>query len=406
MNEDDTLNELLLAASLRHQVSLRRYANGEVKKVLRLLEKSDKELTEKLRKRLAQHVGKPLDLKSKRLQELIKNIRETRAAAIKVIEEQSKENLRELAKIEAKVEVEMMVNILPVSVSLASPAVETLIAATLQQPFAGGANSARTLKQWFSSLQQTDQQRIIEAIQLGLSQGESIDDIVKRVVGTKSKKFSDGILAITRRNAEAVVRTATNHVSNAARNEVWKANEDIVFALKWTSTLDGRTSAICRARDGALTPVGNNVLPKTAKRLDPASARPPAHPNCRSVMVAVFSEDGVADAIGERPFVRDTRTNEQRQLDFRKQAQEDLPNASAKERNEYIKKLKQKWARENVGRVPQTVTYNDWLKKQPADFQDEVLGKGKGKLFREGKYSVEEFVDKSGKELTLDELKR
>jgi len=44
------------------------------------------------------------------------------------------------------------------------------------------------------------------------------------------------------------------------------------------------------------------------------------------------------------------------------------------------------------------------LKRQPASFQDEVLGKTKAKLFREGGLNVDQFVDRAGNELTLSQL--
>jgi hypothetical protein len=58
------------------------------------------------------------------------------------------------------------------------------------------------------------------------------------------------------------------------------------------------------------------------------------------------------------------------------------------------------------GQVPATLTYNDWLKKQPQAFQDEVLGPTKAKLYRKGDLSLDRFIDKSGNEYTLDELRR
>ncbi len=53
---------------------------------------------------------------------------------------------------------------------------------------------------------------------------------------------------------------------------------------------------------------------------------------------------------------------------------------------------------------PERKTYPDWLKGQPASVQDEVLGPTRGRLFREGKFKVRDFVDRKGKTLTLKEL--
>jgi hypothetical protein len=56
--------------------------------------------------------------------------------------------------------------------------------------------------------------------------------------------------------------------------------------------------------------------------------------------------------------------------------------------------------------VPATTTYEQWLKRQPASFQDTVLGPSRGKLFRNGDLSIGRFVDSQGRTLTLDELRR
>ena len=56
------------------------------------------------------------------------------------------------------------------------------------------------------------------------------------------------------------------------------------------------------------------------------------------------------------------------------------------------------------GQVPEAETYQSWLKKKPAAFQDEVLGPNRAKLFREG-MALDRFVDQSGKEYTLKQLR-
>jgi SPP1 gp7 family putative phage head morphogenesis protein len=55
-------------------------------------------------------------------------------------------------------------------------------------------------------------------------------------------------------------------------------------------------------------------------------------------------------------------------------------------------------------------TYYEWLSRQPQSVQDRVLGKTRGKLFRDGKISNAEFsalqLDKNFKPVTLDELRK
>ena len=48
---------------------------------------------------------------------------------------------------------------------------------------------------------------------------------------------------------------------------------------------------------------------------------------------------------------------------------------------------------------------NDWLKTKPAEFQNEVLGPSRAKLFRAG-MPVDRFVNRAGDKLTLDDLRK
>ncbi|HBL5117313.1 TPA: minor capsid protein [Salmonella enterica subsp. enterica serovar Typhimurium] len=107
----------------------------------------------------------------------------------------------------------------------------------------------------------TEINRLVTGVKMGFVQGKTTRQIVKEVVGT------GGLVDISQRNAATVVRTALNHVSTQAREATYKKNSDIVEKYEWVSTLDSRTSTICRSRDGQKYEIGKGPLP-------------PAHPNC------------------------------------------------------------------------------------------------------------------------------
>jgi hypothetical protein len=44
------------------------------------------------------------------------------------------------------------------------------------------------------------------------------------------------------------------------------------------------------------------------------------------------------------------------------------------------------------------------MKRQPAAFQNDVLGVTKAKLFRKGDLTLDQFIDRRGNELTLKQL--
>ena len=58
------------------------------------------------------------------------------------------------------------------------------------------------------------------------------------------------------------------------------------------------------------------------------------------------------------------------------------------------------------GPVDSRTTYNSWLKRQPAEFQDEVLGQSGAHFFSPWGLSLSKFTDDSGKLYDLDTLKR
>lgn len=390
-----TANEDLLDATLRHQIGIRRLAGGEVNQILPLLDKSDAELRELIRRRLSQGIK---NTTTKRYINLLRDIRKLRAETFTAMRAQTRSDLLGLASVEQEFSKRLFQLSIPVQMDFAAASAETLGAIVRTQPFAGGANAARTLQQWWNGVETVDQARIRDALQLGITQQETVDQMVRRVrAGTD----------LTRNNAEAVVRTAVNHVSNAARESFFDANSDVVDVLRWVATLDGRTSLVCAGRDGHFIMIagkdsGHRPL------LQPQGARPPAHPNCRSLVVSVLDPDGIAELMPDRPYVRDSRTRRMREKDFRAEAK---ANAGDKwkgmdepARRAAVKDLKREWSRKNVGTVPGDMDYDTWLRKQPIGFQNEVLGTGKARMFRKG-LKLDKYVDRQGAELTLKQLR-
>lgn len=270
------------------------------------------------------------------------------------------------------------------------------------------ATGARTLRQAIGDLAASDIRRIEGALQLGIVQGEGSDELVRRIVGRRANKYADGLVSITRRDAEAVTRAAVTHVSNAARAEVFEANEDIILGLRVVATLDGFTSTVCKVLDGQVDVIGDHKLPKGEVALQVPGSRPPFHNwGCRSVMVPVLSWSGLADRVGERPFVRDDRTRKMREKDFRAEAKEEAGDEwqgmDRAERTSAVRRRRDAWAREAVGRVSAKTKYPEWFARQPAGFQESVLGKTKFALYRKGGLELTRFVDK-GRPLTLAQL--
>lgn len=260
-----TANEEFLDAQLRHAIGVRRFTAGEVKTILAMLDKSNAELAAMLNLRLRQG-----DFTSQRFIKLMRDIRIARKATMLAMKGMNQAGLLDLAKAEQEFTKGMLETTVPIQFEYAVASTQTLKALVTTQPFSGGANAARTLGQWWDKTAAADQGRILEAIQQGMIQAETVPQMVNRVRAG---------MPLTARNAEAVVRTAVNHVSNASREAFFQQNAQVSQILRWLSTLDGRTTAVCRGRDGKFTAVtGSNPARVPEPRLQPPTARPPAHP--------------------------------------------------------------------------------------------------------------------------------
>lgn len=392
------VNNRYQEALFRHATGIEGFEAFLVDELVQILNETEIDLMAQVRERLEQ-LGpgsrSPSQNRLKRLESSLKRIKAIRTAAWIEINQELRKELRDLANVEVDFTREAFANALQLEeISLVAPAAPALRAATFDSPFRFNSRRSMPLANWMASLRQGDLNRLEQAIRIGFLEGEDIDSIVRRIRGTRPGKFKDGLLQLTRLQTETVVRTSVNHFANAARATTWEANTDVILGLRWTSVLDGRTTPICQARDGDVSPLGDNVLPPGMTLLNPPNARPPAHAQCRSIMVAIVSPEGV---VGRRPFVTDIRTGKKREIDFRKMA---------RTQGRSVSEVRAEWAKQRVGTVPAETTYDTFLRKQSAKFQDEVLGPKRGKLFREGNLGPDDFVRNDGRRYTLSELRR
>lgn len=221
-----------------------------------------------------------------------------------------------------------------------------------------GPDGGKLLADFLKGVDRRAREQITGAIRSGYYAGETNSQILQRVRGTKAAGYTDGIIARTGRDANIVVRTAIQHVSQVARESLWESNADVVKGVRWVSTLDGRTTTQCRTLDGEVFAVG-------------VGPRPPIHPGCRSTTVAAL-DDRFA-------LLREGATRSARDMDG------------------------------VVGKAGAKTTYYEWLKKQPAEFQDSVIGKKRGELLRKGGLSAKRFAElqlsNNFVALTLDQMR-
>jgi SPP1 gp7 family putative phage head morphogenesis protein len=229
-----------------------------------------------------------------------------------------------------------------------APSGTLLRAIVSSEPFEG-----QTASEWFGTLGDNTLLRVGRAIDAGLAQGETIDEMVRRVRGTADLGYADGVFQTTRREAEALVRTGAAHVSARAREQTYAENSDLVDGVQWVATLDHRTCPRCGALDGQSFPPGKGP-------------RPPVHVNCRCTAVPnLKSWKQLGISLAEAPPGTRASLN---------------------------------------GEVPDAITFGDWLRGQPASVQEDVLGVRASALFRSGARTIDQFSNDRGRILTLDEL--
>ena len=208
-----------------------------------------------------------------------------------------------------------------------------------------------TLPEFMEGWSINQRDRIMQTVQKGLKEGWTTSRMMSEFKGTSAGNFTDGLHGKEARNARTVINTATQHVANTAYQDTWKeAGDDVVVGYKWVSTLDQSTSGVCRNLDGEVFEFEKGPVP-------------PIHPNCRSTTIPKMSP--------ELEFLEEGRTR----------ASADGPTSADQ-------------------------NYYEWLETQPAAFQDEALGKGKGVVFREkgADWYKKNNTTKAGKELNTTEL--
>lgn len=267
--------------------------------------------------------------------------------------------------------------------------------------------------------------RAANLVRRAIAEGWSAQDMQSAFRGTQAQRYTDGLFASAKRNTATTINTAIQHVSSTTREGVMentilqpansgtakrRARRDAgepdeaparnstanvetgddgtvkripksarkaakaagikigdklsLMGYRWISILDSLTSQICRSLDGQVFPFAKGPLP-------------PAHPNCRSSIIAEMIGKWLKRDASGRFDKRDERAAQ---------------GAGGKEA------------------VDGKVTYYEWLKTQPEAFQNDALGVTRATLFRKGGMSAAAFaklnLGRHFEPLTLDEMRK
>lgn len=357
-----TVNEIFADEAVSHAINLQQYSLGVVRRIVATLNRSDTRIAAELLIALEQL--DPESFTVARLEALLGPVRDVNAAAYQQVLAELEIELQALAQYETGYQLELFQNALPepvqVRFTLAPVAPAQAYAAAMARPFQG-----RLLRDWAATLEADRLAKVRNAVRQGFVEGKTASQIVREIRGTKAANYADGFLQRPRRELMTVVQTAVSHTAATARQEFQNANADIIKAVRWVSTLDSKTSPMCRIRDGlkyeAKThkPIGHKV---------PWLAGPGRlHFNCRSTDAPV--------------------TKSWRELGI------DIDEMTPSQRASMD------------GQVPADMSYGDWLKRQSAGRQDQILGPERGRLMRQGGLQLPDFYSDRGEWLTLEQLR-
>jgi SPP1 gp7 family putative phage head morphogenesis protein len=337
-------------AAIGHAVDLSAYSNHVAAQITRLLNSVDADLFRAIAEALDQMPVSTFNMR--RLQAMLASVRAINANAYTLVGDYLSAEMESflLAEIAFGTRTIGTVDGLPPKLVT----VEQAWAAATREPIRG-----RLMKDWAGTLAQGRANRIQQSLAIAYVEGRTIPEMTRALRGTRAAGYADGLLQIDRRAAEAIARTTTAHFASSARDAVFEKNKDRIDYIVWLSVLDTRTSAICQIRDGEHYTVDGQPIDHNLPWLGGPGK---AHWNCRSTAYAE-TKGKVLDLSAGR--VRSSMD----------------------------------------GPVSSKVTFADWIEKQTAERQREVLGASRARLMREGHYKLPQMYDNRGRLLTLEQLR-
>ncbi len=368
INYTTTIAELLQ----QHNIDLLRMEAGTAKQVVAMMRGLSKEIVQKIGLYDPTQFAAKVK-QDKALAQLTGAVRKDINSAYKNLSRHTMKQKAQVAAIQSKTAtntINQAINLELATGKLSGRVLKQLANNTLID----GAPSA----DWWKEQNRTLRNAFKREMREGMINGETIQDLVRRVRGRRENGFKDGLMSTATHKAQALVRSSTMAVANAARLETYAQNADVIKGVQVLATLDQRTSDICKSLDGqAWSTPDHNRLPGTTASWRGA---PPFHWNCRSTLVPVLRS--WSDMSGD-PEIK------KRLL-----------------KAEDSKKLKKGWRSSMDGQVSDKITYEEWLKTKPEAFQLQVLGPTKHAMWKEGKLPFSQLIDQSHNPLTIEVIKK
>lgn len=380
---DDIHDEVIL-----HAIDLDRVRVQNRNKVLVFLKDLQADLIRELVR--IDPTSKSAKVQTNRLRALIKQTDLTISSAYQDISKETNGDLRQIAKLEA----DFGAHALNAGIGADIASSVTLSAEQLDILVTNAMIEGAPAANWWRGQSDGLKRRFTTAMRMGIARGEGVPQLMTRIRGTRAKSFQDGVMAVSRSEAATLVRSAVQTVSNDARLVTYERNADLIKAIQWISTLDTRTSDICKALDGKTwTVIGHKPIGHVFHF--PGST---AHWNCRSTQIPVLKS---WQEVASKSVVRTDGRSAEFDAAFRRRMKEKGLN------DDQINRAVAGARASMDGQVAQSITFQDWLKlkeRKESGFTAKLLGEEKAKLFKAGKITTSDLIDQNLNPVSLFDL--
>lgn len=241
---------------------------------------------------------------------------------------------------------------------------------------------SRTAEEWFSGTASADVMRINDMVREGVRSGWTIQEMTRRIVGTKANNYTDGLLETSRSHATTMARTLCCGVANNAKDQFYQENDDVVIGVEWLDTLDSRTCSRC-----------GGLSRKRWKTKEPHPV-PPAHHNCRCVLIPVTELTDLGDD-AFRPAANadfDAEAKELYETKYPGKKYEDLaPSTRKKYFYEAQKAYTARTGNPPYRQVPGNMTFSEYFEQMPEKEKERYLGPGRYEVWKNGNLPLTKF---------------
>ena len=177
---------------------------------------------------------------------------------------------------------------------LTLPTLESQVGRTFNLTTAKGAAislpSGEVIEKAFRGIASSQAEFISREIRVGLTEGEAIPKIAKRLRGrlqfgrnqemtARAQALAGGSgMKLANNQVLTIVRTSVNQVQTMASHAVYESNQNVTKKYEYVAILDSRTTALCGSLDGRQFRYGKGPMP-------------PQHFNCRSTTVPIIDDE-------------------------------------------------------------------------------------------------------------------